>query len=113
VVVAQGTIDQLVGQFFPTARVQMQVAAPPDAVTSNVRRIPGVVGVEQQAIADGVGTYVVESAPDRDVRTELFQLAAAQQWRLFELRRLGLTLEEVFIRVVAGEQATALEESAE
>ncbi len=113
VVVAQGTIDQLVGQFFPTARVQMQVAAPPDAVTSNVRKIPGVVGVEQQAIADGVGTYVVESAPDRDVRTELFQLAAAQQWRLFELRRLGLTLEEVFIRVVAGEQATALEESAE
>jgi ABC-2 type transport system ATP-binding protein len=113
VVVAQGTIDQLVGQFFPTARVQMQVAAPPDAVTSKVRRIPGVVGVEQQAIADGVGTYVVESAPDRDVRTELFQLAAAQQWRLFELRRLGLTLEEVFIRVVAGEQATALEESAE
>ena len=113
VVVAQGTIDQLVGQFFPTARVQMQVAAPPDAVTSHVRKIPGVVGVEQQAIADGVGTYVVESAPDRDVRTELFQLAAAQQWRLLELRRLGLTLEEVFIRVVAGEQATALEESAE
>jgi ABC-2 type transport system ATP-binding protein len=109
-VVAQGSIDQLVGQFFPTARVHMQVAAPPDAVAAAVAKIPGVVGVEQQAVADGVGTYVVESAPDRDVRVELFQLAAAQQWRLLELRRLGLTLEEVFIRVVAGEQAGASED---
>jgi ABC-2 type transport system ATP-binding protein len=75
-----------------------------------VAKIPGVVGVEQQAVADGVGTYVVESVPDRDVRVELFQLAAAQQWRLLELRRLGLTLEEVFIRVVAGEQAGASED---
>ena len=112
-VVAQGTIDQLVSQFFPTARVQMQVAAPPDAVASSVRTIPGVLAVEQQAIADGVGTWVIESSPERDVRVELFQLAAAKQWRLLELRRLGLTLEEVFIRVVAGEQAGAVEESAE
>jgi ABC-2 type transport system ATP-binding protein len=112
-VVAQGTIDQLVNQFFPTARVQMQVTAPPDAVASSVMNIPGVLAVDQQAVADGVGTYVVESSPDRDVRVELFQLAAAQKWRLLELRRLGLTLEEVFIRVVAGEQATTLEEPLE
>ena len=46
------------------------------------------------------------------MRGEIIQVAAQQQWKLLELRRLGLTLEEVFIRVVAGEQATGLEELA-
>ena len=49
-------------------------------------------------------TYVVESARGRDVRGEIFQLAAQQKWALLELRRVGMTLEEVFIRVVAGEE---------
>jgi hypothetical protein len=38
------------------------------------------------------------------VRAEVFQLAAQQKWDLLELRRVGMTLEEVFIRVVAGEE---------
>ena len=105
-VVAQGAIDQLVEQFFPTARVHLQVAAPPEAVSAEIRRIPGVLGVEQQAMNDGVGTYVVEALRNRDVRSEIFQLAAAQKWTLLELRRVGMTLEEIFIRVVAGEEAS-------
>jgi ABC-2 type transport system ATP-binding protein len=105
-VVAQGTIDTLVEQFFPTARVQFQVAAPAGAVADEVRRIPGVLRVEQQALTDGVGTFLVEAARDRDVRSELFQLAAGQKWTLLELRRMGMTLEEVFIRVVAGEEVS-------
>ena len=57
-------------------------------------------------MSDGVGTYVVEAPRDRDVRSELFQLAAGQKWRLLELRRIGMTLEEVFIRIVAGEEVS-------
>jgi len=105
-VVAQGPIDRLVEQVFPRARVQLQLAAPPDAAPAEIRRIPGVLSVERQAMSDGVGTYVVEAARDRDVRSELFQLAAGQKWRLLELRRIGMTLEEVFIRIVAGEEVS-------
>jgi ABC-2 type transport system ATP-binding protein len=105
-VVAQGPIDRLVEQVFPRARVQLQLAAPPDAVPAEIRRIPGVLSVERQAVSDGVGTYVVEAPRDRDVRSELFQLAADQKWRLLELRRIGMTLEEVFIRIVAGEEVS-------
>ena len=46
----------------------------------------------------------VEAARGRDVRAEIFKLAAQQQWDLLELRRVGMTLEEVFIRIVAGEE---------
>jgi ABC-2 type transport system ATP-binding protein len=106
-IVAQGAIDTLVEQFFPTTRVQLQVAGPAEAVKAEIGRIPGVLSVERQVATDGVGTFVVESSRDRDVRSELFQLAAAQKWTLLELRRLGMTLEEVFIRIVAGEEAQA------
>jgi ABC-2 type transport system ATP-binding protein len=113
VIVAQGPIDTLVEQFFPTARVQVEIAGPPAAVGAAMRRIPGVRQVAEQAVRDGCGTFVVESDRDRDVRVEIFQLAAQQKWELRELRSVGMTLEEVFIRIVAGEEAHDAEAAAE
>ncbi|MGH7390757.1 MAG: ABC transporter ATP-binding protein [Candidatus Rokuibacteriota bacterium] len=103
-IVAQGPIDTLVEQFFPTARVQVEILGPPAAVREGMQRVPGVLEVHEQAGTDGHGVYVVESSRDRDVRGEIFQLAAQQKWELRELRRVGMTLEEVFIRIVAGEE---------
>jgi ABC-2 type transport system ATP-binding protein len=112
-IVAQGPIDTLVEQFFPTARVEVEIAGPPEAVQAGMRGIPGVVEVRQQALGDGRASYVVESARDRDVRGEIFQLAAQQRWELRELKGVGMTLEEVFIRVVAGEETGEEEGAAE
>ena len=56
------------------------------------------------AVTDSAGRYVVEAARGRDVRAEIFALASQQRWRLLELRQVGTTLEEVFMRVVAGEE---------
>jgi len=100
-VVAQGSIDTLVEQFFPTSRVQ--IGGPSGAVREGLQSIPGVLAVAEGS-GDG-GGYLVESAPGRDVRTEIFRLAAERTWELRELRRVGTTLEEVFMRIVAGEEA--------
>jgi ABC-2 type transport system ATP-binding protein len=104
-IVAQGPIDTLVEQFFPTSRVEVEIVGPAAAVQEGMRRIDGVVSVQELAMTNGAGRYLVESGRGRDVRGEIFQLAAQQRWGLLELRRVGTTLEEVFIRVVAGEQA--------
>ncbi len=107
-IVAQGPIDRLVEEFFPTARVEVEVAGPRAAVLEGVRAIQGVVRVEETAVAgNGAGRFVVESARGRDVRGEIFQLAAQQRWTLLELRQVGMTLEEVFMRIVAGEESEA------
>jgi ABC-2 type transport system ATP-binding protein len=104
-IVAQGPIDTLVDQFFPTARVEVEIVGPPPSVRDKIRAIPGVLSVQDGVITNGAGRYVVEAARGRDVRAEIFQLAAQQRWDLVELKRVGMTLEEVFIRVVAGEEA--------
>jgi ABC-2 type transport system ATP-binding protein len=114
-IVAQGPIARLVEEFFPTARVEVEIVGPGPAVLEGVRAIPGVVRVEAMAgpESNGSGRFVVESARGRDVRGEIFQLAAQQRWMLLELRPVGMTLEEVFMKIVAGEehQGTAAEPS--
>src|SRR5215510_12595986 len=104
-IVAQGPIDTLVEQFFPTSRLEVEIAGPPPAVRERIQAIPGVLSVQDQAPANGAARYTVEAARGRDVRAEIFQLAAQQRWDLLELKRVGMTLEEVFIRIVAGEES--------
>src|SRR5881296_930818 len=103
-IVAQGPIDTLVEQFFPTARVEVEILGPSPAVRERIRAIAGVLSVQDLAAANGASRFVVEAARGRDVRAEIFQMAAQQRWDLLELKRVGMTLEEVFIRIVAGEE---------
>src|SRR2546430_5815791 len=80
-IVAQGRIDTLVDQFFPTARVEVEIVGPPAAVHSAMRGIPGVVAVQGVTVTDRAGRYVVEAARGRDVRAEIFALASQQRGR--------------------------------
>ncbi|MFQ5521155.1 MAG: ABC transporter ATP-binding protein [Candidatus Methylomirabilia bacterium] len=108
-IVAQGSLDGLADEFFPTSRTQLQIAGPGEAVGPALRQIPGVLRVEQQALADGAWTYLVESVRGRDVRAPIAQLVAERRWGLLELHQTGMSLEEVFLRVVAGEEHSPTE----
>ena len=106
-IAAQGSLDRLAEEFFPTARIQLQIAGPPETVGPALRQIPGVLRLEQQVEADGAWIYQVEAARDRDVRAPIAQLVAERRWGLLQLQQLGMSLEEVFLRVVAGEEGSA------
>ena len=108
-IVAKGTQAELVEQVFPAARVEVEVAGPGEAIASSLKTLPGVtsvdaIGVEAAGARDGASRFVVESPRGRDVRGELVRLVAGRGWELLELHQVGLSLEEVFIRVVAGEE---------
>ncbi len=115
-VVAQGTESELVQQVFPKARVELRVAGiSSDTAAGALRAVPGVVAVEPLASRDGAVGFVVESEHGRDVRGDLVRLVTGKGWALQELHQVGMSLEEVFIKVVAGEQVApeaAIEEEA-
>jgi len=115
-IVAQGTESELVQQVFPTARVEVRVARASGDVAAALRAVPGVVSVEPLVSRDSAAGFVIESEHGRDVRGELVRLVTGRGWELQELHQVGMSLEEVFIRVVAGEQvapdAVVLEEEA-
>jgi ABC-2 type transport system ATP-binding protein len=106
-IVASGSLDRLMDEVAPVARVRVQVEGPAELVGASLRAVPGVQRVEAQGVTNGVGTFVVEADRARDVRRELSQLVAQQRWGLLELRALELSLEDVFIRILAGEMHEA------
>jgi ABC-2 type transport system ATP-binding protein len=108
-IAARGSLDRLAEEFFPTSRIQLQIAGPGDAVGAALRQIPGVLRIEQQQLRDGVWLYLVESTRGRDVRTQIAQLVADRRWGLLELHQEGMSLEEVFLRVIAGEEGAVVE----
>ena len=103
-IAAQGSLDRLAEEFFPTTRVELHITGPAEAVGPALRQIPGVLRVEHQGTANGAGIYLVEAMRDRDVRAPIAQLVAERRWGLLELHQMGMSLEEVFLRVVAGEE---------
>ncbi|MEK7710047.1 MAG: ATP-binding cassette domain-containing protein [candidate division NC10 bacterium] len=103
-IAAQGSLDRLAEEFFPTARIELQISGPAEVVGPALRQIPGILRVEHQGTADGAGIYLVEAMRDRDVRAPIAQLVAERRWGLLELHQPGMSLEEVFLRVVAGEE---------
>jgi ABC-2 type transport system ATP-binding protein len=111
-IVASGSLDQLMDELSPVRRLQVQVEGPAELVGASLRALPGVQRVEAKGVQDGVGTYVVEADRARDVRREVVQLVTQQRWGLYELRLLGLSLEDLFLRVVAGEEHEEHEEHA-
>jgi ABC-2 type transport system ATP-binding protein len=104
-IVAQGTESELVEQVFPSARIRLQVAGPTGDVLAALRALPIVTRVEAVPSRDGSTAFLVESPRDRDARGELVALATSRGWGLQELHQVGMSLEEVFIRVVAGEES--------
>ena len=103
-VVASGPLDRLMQELSPTARLQVQVEGPAELVTQSLRALPGIQRVEARGVVDGVSTFVLEAERARDTRREVAQLVAQQRWGLLELKALDLSLEDVFIRIVAGEE---------
>jgi len=92
--------------------VELEVGGPADAVAAALRGVPGVLRVETLgpptgASRDGTVAFAVESARDRDLREDLGRLVLGKGWRLLELHQVGMSLEDVFIRVVAGEEHAA------
>lgn len=103
-IAAQGTESDLIRQAFPSARIEVRVAGATGDVAGALRAVPGVVSIEPLASRDGAIGFLVEAARDRDVRPDLVRLITGNGWALQELHQVGMSLEEVFIRVVAGEQ---------
>src|SRR3990172_1012065 len=112
-IVAVDSPENLTSQLARSARIQLQVEGPAEAIAGDLRRVPGVLAVEQKALVDGVGTFVVESERERDLRRELARVVVGRQWGLLELRPVALTLEDIFIQLVTEEEPAGAAPAAE
>jgi ABC-2 type transport system ATP-binding protein len=103
-IVAEDTPDRLSAQIAGGGRVHLVVDGDGDGLLAELRALPGLTSV--RAVADG--RFELETAPGPDVRPEIAARVVNGGWKLLELRRERLSLEEIFIQLTR-EEAEASE----
>lgn len=97
--VAQGTPEELRERISTDANLIVELKGPAPEASEAVRKLAGVRAVQGDA-EDGWVRLVVGA--ERDVREDIFALATQRNWPLRELRRDVATLEDFFVKIVAG-----------
>ncbi|MCY4575127.1 MAG: ATP-binding cassette domain-containing protein [Chloroflexi bacterium] len=105
-IVVMDTAERLSARLGGVSRVVMDVRGPRDQIQQALSQVDGVVEV-QLSDAGGRQQFVVECAPGRDIRIELARAMADRGWGLVELRAMGLSLEEIFLRLTTEDEETA------
>jgi ABC-2 type transport system ATP-binding protein len=87
------------------SRIHVEVDGPADAIVARLQSITGVLQIEpRQAASAAAVAFVVTTDKHRDLRAELATAITAAQWRLLELRPVSLSLEDIFLSLVAESQ---------
>jgi ABC-2 type transport system ATP-binding protein len=97
--VANGTPDELRERITEQANLITELKGPHTEILDSLKKLPGVAAVDGVA-ADNWSRCTLRT--DQDVREEVARLAAQRQWPMRELRRDVATLEDFFVKIVAG-----------
>jgi ABC-2 type transport system ATP-binding protein len=94
-IVAEDTPDRLKASLQGPDRIHIQVRRPAGDVSERLQAVPGV-----QSVTDsGDGVYEVDCVPGSDQREELASAIIQGGWGLLEMRQVGMSLEEIFLKL--------------
>jgi ABC-2 type transport system ATP-binding protein len=101
-IVAEDSPEQLQARLTGAQRVALRVAGDADGLKTFVESIPGVNRVYQGAEHDSLE---FETAPGQDARPEVARALVSQGYDLLEMRPVGMSLEEIFLKLTRDEPA--------
>ncbi len=102
-VVAEDTPDNLTRRLRGAERIAVEVRGPIEQVKAAIVKIPNVLNVDS-APSDGRPRFLVDCSVGQDVREDLAAAIVGNGWGLLELRPLGMSLEEVFLKLTTQEE---------
>ncbi|MDR0822107.1 MAG: ABC transporter ATP-binding protein [Oscillospiraceae bacterium] len=103
--VADGAADTLAAGLSKEHDVVVQIEGEIDHVRKLLSAVAGVKKVtDGKNLAKNVTEYDVETAPGTDVRRGIFAAMSENNCPILMMRTKELTLEEIFLRVTAGER---------
>jgi len=111
-IVAEDTPENLDRRLRGAETIALLVRGPADDVRTRLSAVPQVLRVEARDARDGADrtSFVVECALGSDVREALARAVVSAGFGLLELRPLGLSLEEIFLRLTTSEDQNTAEE---
>jgi ABC-2 type transport system ATP-binding protein len=104
-VVAEDTPDNLTRRLRGSERIEMEIDGPIEKLAAKLRAMPNVLSVETASLANGRTRALVDSGVDQDVRAELAAAVVKGGGALYQLRNVGMSLEDVFLQLTTQEAA--------
>ncbi len=105
--VAQGTAESLTERYRKGTSLEATVVGPEQDVRSALLVIPGVIEVVSRLTRDETFAYRLQVAEGADVRRKVASSLVGAGYGLLELRQAGLSLEEVYLRVISSEEGVS------
>ncbi len=99
-IVAEDTPDRLSAQLAGGGRVHLMVDGDGTGLLEELRQLPGLSRID--VVRDG--QFEIETAPGPDPRPAIASTVVSGGWKLLELRRDHLSLEEIFIQLTRDER---------
>ncbi len=111
--VAEDTPENLTARLQGFETMHMLVEGPEREVRDRLSRVQGVNSVVPTPAKNGRAEFAVQTTKGRDVRKELARVVVESGWGLLELRPVGLSLEEIFLKLTTSESPAEPEKAAE
>jgi ABC-2 type transport system ATP-binding protein len=109
-IVATDTPERLQARVLGAHELQVTVRGGADDVAALLRGIPGVVDAKMKGVGDGASTWIVTSDLDHDVREAVSAGVIGKGWGLLELAPVGMSLEQIFLKLTTNEPEVSGEE---
>jgi len=112
-IVAVGTPHELTHRLQGFETVLITVEGPAASIIEKFQRVAGVNWVEPRESSEGRVTLEVHSEKDKDVRAELARATVESNWKLYELKTSGMSLEEIFLKLTTKDMSEETHAKAE
>ena len=107
--VAEDTPQNLTARLQGHETMKLVVEGPAAAVQGVLMGVQGVHRVSRLPAADGRCEFSIETVPGHDARRDLARAVVQSGWGLLELRPVGLSLEEIFLKLTTVDASEAAE----
>ena len=108
--VAEDTPENLTARLQGFETMRLVIEGPEALARERLARVAGVGGVSAMPEGDGRVEFSVQMQKGRDSRKELARAVVESGWGLLELRPVGLSLEEIFLKLTTTEDPADTEE---
>ena len=100
---ASDTPENLTARLQGHDSVWVEVDGPAEEVEAKIQGIQGVENISRATGQAGRAAWQVETGKDPAIRSELARAVIESGWGIYEIRSVGLSLEDIFLKLTGAE----------
>lgn len=99
-IVASDTPESLSKRLTQSNTISLRVKGPKESVIQTLKSIENVTSVKyKSSVEEGTNDIIVEAKEDTDIREAVFNAMAKNNYPIFSMNSMDLSLEEIFLQV--------------